>query len=65
MSGDPCRESLKGQDVFSITKILRVFDKRLAVGIEKNNDRLWDECPNIDWYLSMKNAQSKLDNWRR
>jgi putative transposase len=33
--------------------------------IESFNGGLWDECLNIHWFLSLEDAQDKLDNWRR
>ncbi|KAB7537624.1 integrase core domain-containing protein, partial [Klebsiella pneumoniae] len=33
--------------------------------IESFNGSLRDECLNIHWFLSLKDAQDKLDNWRR
>ena len=32
---------------------------------ESFNGRLRDECLNIHWFLSLEDAQDKLDNWRR
>ncbi|VUT14717.1 hypothetical protein SB6413_01839 [Klebsiella pasteurii] len=33
--------------------------------IESFNGSLRDECLNIHWFLSLEDAQDKLDNWRR
>ena len=33
--------------------------------IESLNGSLRDECLNIHWFLSLEDAQDKLDNWRR
>lgn len=33
--------------------------------IESFNGSLRDECLNIHWFLSLEDAQEKLDNWRR
>lgn len=33
--------------------------------IESFNGSLRDECLNIHWYLSLEDAQNKLDSWRR
>lgn len=33
--------------------------------IESFNGNLRDECLNIHWFLSLGDAQDKLDNWRR
>ncbi|WP_440515063.1 IS3 family transposase [Serratia sarumanii] len=33
--------------------------------IESFNGSLRDECLNIHWFLSLKDAQNKLDSWRR
>ena len=33
--------------------------------IESFNGSLRDECLNIYWFLSLEDAQDKLDNWRR
>lgn len=33
--------------------------------IESFNGSLRDECLNIHWFLSLDDAQDKLDNWRR
>lgn len=33
--------------------------------IESFNSSLRDECLNIHWFLSLEDAQDKLDNWRR
>lgn len=32
--------------------------------IESFNGSLRDECLNIHWFLSLEDAQDKLDNWR-
>lgn len=29
------------------------------------NGSLRDECLNVHWFLSLENAQDKLENWRR
>lgn len=33
--------------------------------IESFNGSLRDECLNIHWFLSLEDAQDKLDSWRR
>jgi putative transposase len=33
--------------------------------IESFNGSLRDECLNIHWFLSLEDAQEKLDNWRK
>ena len=33
--------------------------------VESFNGRLRQECLNIHWFLSLEDAQDKLDNWRR
>ena len=33
--------------------------------IKSVNGSLRDECLNIHWFLSLEDAQDKLDNWRR
>jgi putative transposase len=33
--------------------------------IESFNGRLRQECLNQHWYLSLENAQEKLDSWRK
>ncbi|ECD1638614.1 transposase, partial [Salmonella enterica subsp. enterica serovar Enteritidis] len=33
--------------------------------IESVNGSPRDECLNIHWFLSLEDAQEKLDNWRR
>jgi putative transposase len=33
--------------------------------IESFNGSLRDECLNFYWFLSLEDAQDKLDNWRR
>ena len=33
--------------------------------IESSYGSLRDECLNIHWFLSLEDAQDKLDNWRR
>lgn len=33
--------------------------------IESFNGSLRDECLNIHWFLSLEDAEGKLDNWRR
>jgi len=33
--------------------------------IESFNCYLRDECLNIHWFMSLEDAQNKLDNWRR
>ncbi|EGU5442544.1 transposase, partial [Salmonella enterica] len=32
--------------------------------VESFNGSLRDECLNIHWFLSLEDAQDKLDNWR-
>lgn len=44
---------------------LRVLSKRLPVRIQTDNGSLRDECLNIHWFLSLEDAQDKLDKWRR
>ena len=58
-------KSLKGEDVVGVMERLRVLGKRLPVRIQTDNGSLRDECLNIHWFLSLKDAQDKLDNWRR
>ncbi|ENS4279939.1 transposase, partial [Salmonella enterica] len=58
-------KSLKGEDVVRIMEAMRVLDKRLPVRIQTDNGSLRDECLNIHWFLSLEDAQEKLDNWRR
>jgi putative transposase len=29
------------------------------------NGRLRDECPNANWFLSLADAKSKIETWRR
>ncbi len=58
-------KSLKGEDVVGVMERLRVLGKRLPVRIQTDNGSLRDECLNIHWFLSLEDAQDKLDNWRR
>ncbi|ENF6424573.1 transposase, partial [Salmonella enterica] len=58
-------KSLKGEDVVRIMEAMRGLDKRLPVRIQTDNGSLRDECLNIHWFLSLEDAQEKLDNWRR
>ncbi|HCI6753672.1 TPA: transposase [Klebsiella quasipneumoniae subsp. quasipneumoniae] len=44
---------------------LRVLDKLLPVHIQTDNGSLQEECLNTHLFLSLKDAQDKLDNWRR
>ncbi len=44
---------------------LRVLGKRLPVRFQTDNGSLRDECLNIHWFLSLEDAQDKLDKWRR
>ena len=34
-------------------------------GIESFNGRLRDECLNANWFLSLDDARSKIEAWRR
>lgn len=58
-------KSLKGEDVVDMMEGLRVLGKRLPVRIQTDNGSLRDECLNIHWFLSLEDAQDKLNNWRR
>ncbi len=57
--------SLKGEDVVGVMERLRVPGKRLPVRFQTDNGSLRDECLNIHWFLSLEDAQDKLDKWRR
>ena len=58
-------KSLKGEDVVGVMEGLRVLGKRLPVRIQTDNGSLRAECLNIHWFLSLEDAQDKLEKWRR
>jgi len=33
--------------------------------VESFNDSVPDECLNVNWFLSMEDAQAKIEKWRR
>jgi len=33
--------------------------------VESFNGRLREECPNASWFLSLEDAQAKIEAWRR
>ena len=33
--------------------------------VESFNGRLRDECLNVNWFLSLEDAQAKIESWRR
>ena len=59
-------KSLKGEDVVGVTMdFSRPGKPTDNPFIESFNGSLRDECLNIHWFLSLEDAQDKLDNWRR
>ena len=59
-------KSLKGEDVVGVTMdFSRPGKPTDNPFIESFNGSLRDECLNIHWFLSLEDAQEKLDNWRR
>jgi len=32
--------------------------------IESFNGRLWDECPNANWFVSLARARADIETWR-
>ncbi|MCK1665858.1 transposase [Bradyrhizobium sp. 153] len=39
--------------------------RRLNAFIEASHGRFWAECLNAHWFLSLADAQEKVEDWRR